>query len=552
MPDHDFFELELPESEYEEKTSISHNQNVVILGANGSGKSRLGAWIERDSTQKDKVHRISAQKSLVMPESVQPKSLEEAEKQLLFGRDDIDLDEGGPDYLANQREVRRWNRNPVIQSLNDFQELMVYLFSEEFEESTQYRQKAKKEEEVSDPPTTKLDTVKRLWEGIFPHRRLGSGSGKINVYPPEDPDASYNAREMSDGERVAFYLIGECMAAPTQGIIVIDEPEIHLHRSIQSDLWDAVEQERDDCQFIYLTHDLDFASSREATRIWLKDYDGSSWDWRIVDEQEGIPEEVLLSILGSRRSILFVEGDHGSLDYHIYDRIYPEHTVTPCGGCDEVISATQAFERQRELHELDCFGLVDRDYRTEDEIESLKGQSIHVTQVSEVENLLLAEEVLRILGRHMRFDEGKGKDVDTRVQEAKETVLEKLEDEQERLTASITAYRIRRKLASFGPDQENREALEASFEETTDVNVDAIYQEVDEEVSSILDDQDYEEAIKIFDHKGLLYEVAPIFDLGGKEYADTVTRLLASGHDGLESALRGYVPSLEVDSEEEI
>lgn len=551
MPDHDFFELELPESEYEEETSISHDQNVVILGANGSGKSRLGAWIERESTQKDSVHRISAQKSLVMPESVQPKSLEEAKKQLLFGWSGIDLDGSGPDYLANQRERRRWNQNPVIQSLNDFQELMVYLFSEEFEESTQYRQDAKKGEEVPDPPRTKLDTVKHLWEEIFPHRKLNSGSGRITVHPPEDPDSSYNAREMSDGERVAFYLIGECLAAPTDGIIVIDEPEIHLHRSIQSDLWDAVEQERDDCQFIYLTHDLSFASGREATRIWLKDYDGSDWDWRVIEEQEGIPEEVLLSILGSRRPVLFVEGDRGSLDYRIYDRIYPEHTVTPCGGCGEVISATKAFEDLRGLHDLDCYGLIDRDYRTDEEIESLQAKSVHVTQVSEIENLLITEEVLRAFGEEKRFDEGEGEDVEARVQAAKEEVLGRLEDEQERLAASIAAHRIRRKLGGFGPDQENKEVLEESFEETTTVDIDAIYEKAEGEVSTVLENRNYEEAIKIFDQKGLLYDVAPIFDEEGEAYKDYVVRLLTSGHDELMEALKAHVPSLRRGQEKE-
>jgi ABC-type lipoprotein export system ATPase subunit len=552
MAEQDSSALQLPESKSTGDSEIPGEQNVVVLGANGSGKSRLGAWIEFESPQKKRVHRISAQKSLSMPESVQPKSLREAEKELLFGHTNLEPEDLNPAALASRKESQRWARNPVTQSLSDFQELMVYLFSEEFEESTRFRRSAKEGEENSTPPTTKLDVVKRLWEGIFPHRKLDIGGGQINTHPPGDPDSAYNAQEMSDGERVALYLIGECLAAPEDGIIVVDEPEIHLHRSIQSDLWDAVERERDDCQFIYFMHDLNFASSREAARIWLKDYDGSSWDWRVIDEKEGIPEEVLLSILGSRRPVLFVEGDRGSLDYRIYDRVYPEHTVMPCGGCGEVISATRAFEDLRGLHDLNCHGLIDRDYRSDEEIEALEDESVYVTEVSEIENLLITEEILRAFGREKLFDEDEGRGLDTRVQEAKEEVFKRLEDEKERLAASVAAHRIRRKLGEFGPDQENKEALSDSFDQTTTIEIDAMYEEAEEEVSAVLENRDYEGAIKIFDQKDLLYKVAPIFDEEGEAYKDYVVRLLASGHDELTAALKEHVPSLPDDLEEEV
>jgi len=542
--------LRLPESKSTGDSSIPREQNVVVLGANGSGKSRLGAWIEDQAPRRG--HRISAQKSLSMPESVQPKAIEEAEKELLIGHTDFDFDEVAPRRINTYKERNRWNRGPVTKSLNDYRELMVYLFSEEFEESTRYRRKAKENGTNSPPPTTELDVVKRLWEEIFPHRRLDIGGGEINTHPPESPDSAYNAQEMSDGERVALYLIGECLAAPEDGTIVVDEPEIHLHRSIQSDLWDAIEQERSDCQFVYFTHDLNFASSREATRIWLKEYDGSDWDWRVIEEQEGIPEEVLLSILGSRRPVLFVEGDRGSPDYRIYDRIYPEYTVMPCGGCGEVISATKAFEDLRGLHDLDCYGLVDRDYRTDKEIESLEAKSVHVTQVSEIENLLITEEVLRAFAKEKQFDEAEDTSVDAIVGKAKEAVFERLRDEKERLAASISAYRIRRILGRFGPDQEDKETLKDSFEEAATVDIDEIYQEAEEEISAVLENRDYERAVEVFDQKGLLYDdVAPILDEEGKTYVNYVVRLLASGRGGLRCALREHVPALPVSEEGE-
>lgn len=82
---------------------------------------------------------------------------------------------------------------------------------------------------------------------------------------------------MSDGERVTIYLLGQCLIAPNDMTIIIDEPEIHLHKSIMYRLWDKIEEFCPNKTFIYITHDLDFAASRkEATKIWVKSYFGNN------------------------------------------------------------------------------------------------------------------------------------------------------------------------------------------------------------------------------------------------------------------------------------
>lgn len=57
--------------------------SLLLIGANGSGKTRFGTWIEIDSIhlQKHPVHRISAQKSLSMLDSVVPMAIDIAEKK---------------------------------------------------------------------------------------------------------------------------------------------------------------------------------------------------------------------------------------------------------------------------------------------------------------------------------------------------------------------------------------------------------------------------------------------------------------------------------------
>jgi predicted ATPase len=60
---------------------------------------------------------------------------------------------------------------------------------------------------------------------------------QVKVPPRGDP---YTAAEMSDGERAAFYLIGQTLMAPENSLIIFDEPELHIHRSIMSTLWEEL------------------------------------------------------------------------------------------------------------------------------------------------------------------------------------------------------------------------------------------------------------------------------------------------------------------------
>lgn len=69
--------------------------SVVIIGANGSGKSKLGAWIEQQDFEK--VHRISAQRDINFSERVPLKSFAEAEDNVFYG---------GSQYKKNKKV--RW------------------------------------------------------------------------------------------------------------------------------------------------------------------------------------------------------------------------------------------------------------------------------------------------------------------------------------------------------------------------------------------------------------------------------------------------------------
>jgi hypothetical protein len=247
------------------------------------------------------------------------------------------------------------------------------MISESFEVSDHYRVVMKAlaaagEKQLVAPPSTRLDTVKEVWEYVLPARELVVSGNLIEARNRRDQKC-YHAKEMSDGERGIFYLIGEALSVPKDGVFIVDEPELHLHRAIQARLWDAVELARPDCTFVYITHDLGFAASRKnATKVWLREYTSCKWDWEEVPETDVFPETMLLEVMGSRRPILFVEGDCSSLDYFIYGKVFTEHTVVPCGSCELVVHSARSFMQMPTLHHNECGGLVDNDGRSEADI----------------------------------------------------------------------------------------------------------------------------------------------------------------------------------------
>ena len=369
----------------DKESFIEGKQSIVLLGANGAGKTRMSVWIDENNPELN-VHRISAQKSLDMPEYVSPTELKKAEDRFLYGTTDDDrrwLEKNGKRY-------NRWGNNPETHMLNDYQPLMEFLMTENFEKSIEYREKHKEGNQEFDNET-KLEKIKKIWEKVITHRRLQISAGKIEVESVDGNSDKYNGNAMSDGERAIFHYIAEVVSAKDNSLIIIDEPENHLHNSILERLWNEIEAERQDCVYLYITHNLDFARTRNNTQIvWIKNMlDKQKWDYELLDSND-FSDDLLLEILGNRHGVLFVEGTPDkSIDRKLYSRLFPKYNIIPLEGCASVIQATKAYNKLPMLHYKTIKGIVDRDRRTEGEINSLLQDKIYVPFVAEIENLFL-------------------------------------------------------------------------------------------------------------------------------------------------------------------
>ncbi|WP_412677175.1 DUF4435 domain-containing protein [Aeromonas caviae] len=80
---------------------------------------------------------------------------------------------------------------------------------------------------------------------------------------------------------------------------------------------------------------------------------------------EDLPEDLLIQILGSRKPVVFVEGENGSYDSSLYSSILSDYLVIPCGSCSQVIQIVKSLKINKKIHRLTVFGIIDRDRRND-------------------------------------------------------------------------------------------------------------------------------------------------------------------------------------------
>ena len=360
-------------------------RQVTLIGANGSGKTRLAHWlVER---YRDRAFRISALKALF--QSVERNGLDGSIDAL---------------YDAAVSSSPYYNRD----SETEMQRLMFLLLHDEFLDLMRYKAVARLGDGDAVLPMTKLDQVARMWQEVFPNNRILRDGGRL-LFSNEKGDDVFSELKLSDGEKAVLYYLGAVLYAKRDAIIFVDDPEIYIHHSIMQALWNVIEEMRPDCTFVYNTHDIDFVSSRtENVCVWVRNYDlvNDAWDYEIVDAGGVLSEQLYYDVLGSRKPILFVEGDAShSIDSKLYGLIFTEYTVKPLGSCDKVIEATRAFNDLRGFHHLDSNGIVDRDRRSDREVQYLRERKIAVPNVAEIENVLMLEGVVKAVARWHGRDE---------------------------------------------------------------------------------------------------------------------------------------------------
>ncbi|WP_240007097.1 AAA family ATPase [Pseudaquidulcibacter saccharophilus] len=211
-------------------------------------------------------------------------------------------------------------------------------------------------------------------------------NGIENISALREENFEYSIARMSDGERNAFIIASNILTAEKDTLILLDEPERHLHKSIVVPLLANLMNLRKDCAFVISTHELDlpleFADSkilitRNCNRVPMA-LGGYTFEIEMLETAEELPDSLKLDIIGSRKKVLFIEGEvHRSLDSPLYSLLFPNISIIPKGSSKNVFQSVIGIRSNLKLNWVEAFGLIDRDgFEGDDEISSQEEKGI--------------------------------------------------------------------------------------------------------------------------------------------------------------------------------
>ncbi len=488
------------------------NNNFVIIGANGSGKSSFSR--KTREVLSGNVVIIASQKIFAF-RSINSWSIGNSCRQNLWN-------------YQNQDKLYKLDRYDNSMG-EDLVTVVSALFEEKMELATDYfdRKTAVRKDST-------LEKVIELWEKILVHRKLRVEKGDIHVLTSEGSE--YPFISLSDGEKAVFYYIAHILLAKENSYIIVDEPENHLHLALIMKLWDSLELARPDCQFIYLTHNLEFAASRNnAEKIWMKRFIApDKWEMEKLPSDKELPEILYMELLGSRKPILFCEGTKASLDYKLYTRLFPNYTVIPADGHLQVINYTKAFNNSYSIHHNRAIGIIDGDFHKDEQKEAWKKDNIYCLDVQEVENILCDEDMLNQAVDYFHADQNA-------LENAKGKLFAELQRHIDSQCAEYTVQMINNRFKeNMVKNSKDLTSLKNSIKVLTDKmleNVDALVDERKACLQKIIDARDFAEGIKRFNNKGLMAILTTDIE---KDYRNRVFKMLDKNPDLLDTLKNKY------------
>lgn len=445
---------------------IEAGQLVFLLGANGSGKSSL---IQRlYTTHRNNARRISAHRQTWFSSNGAGISASDR-KNLGDSIINVDsaIDARWRDHYSEHRA------NISIYDLIDSENVRARSIATAFDNNDLELARLLSS---TDAPLKTINELLRL--SNLPIKIAIQAAQQIMASRSGGPE--YGISELSDGERNALLIAANILTAPSDTIIFIDEPERHLHRSIISPLLTSLFAQRADCAFVVSTHDVMLPLDNVTARTVLIrgcSYEGqnvTAWDADMVPANEDIADDLKRDILGSRRKLLFVEGDEQSLDKPLYSLIFPQVSVVGKSSCRDVEHAVIGIRGAENLHWMQAFGIVDNDRRTAKDIEKLESKGVYAVPAFSVESLYYHPEIQhRLAERQAALT---GANAATALEAAKAAAIEAVAEHRQRLSERVVEATLRQELMSKLPKRAEvaaGEAIEVRIDVAAVVNEEA-------------------------------------------------------------------------------
>ncbi|MGA8121339.1 AAA family ATPase [Rouxiella badensis] len=277
-----------------------------------------------------------------------------------------------------------------------------------------------------------------------------------------EPARKYPLSQMSDGEKSALIICCEILCANSGALIILDEPERHLHKRIVSLLLSNLIESRRDCAFVISTHELTLPSFfKDSTVVSINSciYENNNpiqWNVTVIKKYDetlnGLDEQVKADILGARNNMLFVEGTQSSLDAELYGALFDNVSVISKEKCDLVEQAVKGLRNNTAAHWVNAIGIIDNDNKVPSQIVNLNSNFVFSLSVHSIESIYYHPKMIKWVLYSVK-DTNLTSTVDECFSKVCEIIRHALEEKKENLCCRAIEKRIRAEVMSSIPTQ---------------------------------------------------------------------------------------------------
>lgn len=482
-----------PRSDGSASPELPASRQISLVGAPGAGKSRF---------MRELVRRCGERAYCLSAVGCRLPSPAGADDEA-FGSID-----------ALYREAARQRPYMRTDAVSPLDKLSYMIFADEFDSLLSLKAAYMEAGDFSAgrPTPTPLDRLSSVWSRVFPGNRIVTEAGRL-MFATKAGDDLIPASTLSEGEAAVLYYVAAVLYAMPEAIVFIESPSLFLHPIIVSQLWNAIEELRPDCTFVYDSVDVDFVASRTQCQcLWIKNYDAArrAWDYELLPSGS-FSDDMFVDLIGARKPVLFIEGDAvHSIDSRLYPLVFTDYHVRPLGSCNKVIETVRTFNDQKYLHHLDSHGIVDRDRRTDEEVAYLRRKGIFVPEVAEIENIFLLPDVVAVMA------DVRGRDPGRVVAHVRRQVFAMFHSEYKAQALQHVRHRVKREVEC---KIDARFTCITAMEMHLSSLVDKLrpreqYNTLISDFHRYLQEEDYAAVLKVFNHKPMLTNCGVAQQLG--------------------------------------
>lgn len=270
--------------------------------------------------------------------------------------------------------------------------------------------------EIGIEPADPLIPYEALLNNLFPGYKFANRDETIpsNLFVQIPSGETITFNDLSSGEKEVFFILAFFVRHNvTNAIIVIDEPELHLHPELSRLLIQNIKNIRPGNQIWVATHNPEIVDEAGRDKVLYLARDDSTRKSQLIratDEHQALCQLRNLfgfsGYIGVARSLVFLEGENSSQDRKMFSSVFTAGTSTvklvpASGGSSQSrLNAAILSIIESNVGWMRFFLIRDRDYLTEEMIKKYRNHAsgrIFVLSRHELENYLLDFDVLAIV-----------------------------------------------------------------------------------------------------------------------------------------------------------